>query len=214
MIIFGIWWWGSAGGVRVCIRVGVGWGMLDRVLPCSDACLRFQGFCFNARPDRCHWTGWENEFVFERARQIKRKQTHASLQPWADIHSIEQHCYEIWVTYGHTLSSQRLNKGFIAELKWGKLRLLSGWWAVSSLAHSYLSSLISWWSNGNGDSDPGLEHARDDTDTLDDTDGLLIACRSPYCPSANSTTALQFGKCSPLRRVFSLWMLQIHRMLQ
>lgn len=23
MIIFGIWWWGSAGGVCVCIREGV-----------------------------------------------------------------------------------------------------------------------------------------------------------------------------------------------
>ncbi|KAI9541318.1 hypothetical protein NQZ68_031646 [Dissostichus eleginoides] len=35
---------------------------------------------------------------------------------------------------------------------------------------------------------PGLEHAGDDTDTQDDTDGLLIACRSPYCPRANSST--------------------------
>lgn len=36
---------------------------------------------------------------------------------------------------------------------------------------------------------PELEHARDDTDTLDDTDGLLIAWRSPYCLCANSSTA-------------------------
>lgn len=48
MIIFGTWWWGSAGGgVCVCIegvRVCEG-GRLDKVLPCSDTCLRFQGFC-------------------------------------------------------------------------------------------------------------------------------------------------------------------------
>ena len=43
----------------------------------------------------------------------------------------------------------------------------------------------------------GLEHARDDTDSLDDSDGLLIACRSLYSPSANSSTV----KCWAMRRV-------------
>lgn len=51
MIIFGIWWWGSVGRVCVCIRergrgVEGGGSRLDRVLPCSDTCLRFRSFCF------------------------------------------------------------------------------------------------------------------------------------------------------------------------
>lgn len=41
MIIFGIWWWGSAGGVCVP-EVGV---RARHTSPCSDSFLRFPGFC-------------------------------------------------------------------------------------------------------------------------------------------------------------------------
>lgn len=42
MIIFGIWRWGSAGGVCV-LEVGV---RARHTSPCSDSFLRFPGFCF------------------------------------------------------------------------------------------------------------------------------------------------------------------------
>lgn len=103
---------------------------------------------------------------------------------WQDVQQphIKQPCCGIQVTCGNTLSSQRLNKDLIAKLKWG-------WLLLSDGGRSFIFySVMEWWKRRQNLA-AELEHARDDTDTLDDTDGPLIACGSPYSPCANSTAA-------------------------
>lgn len=109
----------SGWGVSVCIRVG--WGCtLDRVLPCSDACLRFQGFCF--MQDQTNAIG-QSERMSLCLSVPENKTFNKRVVPSSRVlishagSSIKRHCYEIRVTYGHTLNSQRLNKDFIAKLK-------------------------------------------------------------------------------------------------
>ena len=110
MIIFGIWWWGSAGGVCVCIREGVGGSRLDRVLPCSDTCLRFRGFLFYARPDQCHLT--QSEWLSSSlCLSVPENVSFNKLLPVVcdDMISagrvccsIMQLCFVIWVACEHT----------------------------------------------------------------------------------------------------------------
>lgn len=88
-----------------------------------------------------------------------------------------------------TLRSQRLNKDVIANLNLRRSGAPLRRRAVERLAAIFDFVMQEWkWKENLA---PGLEHARNDTDTRDDTDGPLIACGSPYCPCASSTAAGQ-----------------------